>query len=198
VQMLRGSSGPPGGTERLRSVLGPRPENHKVKFEVAGGRKATEEEVSYALRRAALLSGELQLVRSTALAWRNGAAAGVAGLLGFGLIRGRSDIADLARPFSIAAGCLLMLAIGAGGFSAFLFLRAAHGGLSEVPIDASEEEWDHLEAQASLSAVKRGIRFLILGLALLFMSVAFTWYGPPAEGPYLRIATRTAPSVDCA
>lgn len=73
------------------------------------------------------LAQELGRVREVAVAWRNGLGAILAGLVGFGLIKGRSDVGQAAPQWAVTAGLLLLAALAAGGFGALSLLRAAHG-----------------------------------------------------------------------
>ena len=73
------------------------------------------------------LGAEISTIRETALAWRNGLAAMLAGLLGFGLIRGRSDVSLLAKPFAVVAGVVLLASLIVGVSGGLMLLRAAHG-----------------------------------------------------------------------
>jgi hypothetical protein len=160
-----------------------------VSHKITGARGATREELAEARQVQLLLLDELSRVRGAALSWRNGAAATVAGLVGFGLIKGRSEIGELERPYAIVAGLLLLLSIVAGSLSAYFFLRAAHGRVGFVAVTHSRESWEHAEAMASIRALRMGIFALMLGSALLIVAVAVTWYGPPMDGPYIRVAT---------
>ncbi|MER6630384.1 hypothetical protein ABT301_19495 [Streptomyces sp. NPDC000987] len=144
------------------------------------------------LRRA--LERELGRVREVAVAWRNGLGALLAGLVGFGLIRGRSDVGQLAPAWSAAAGVLLAVSLSVGGAAAFCLLRAAHGRpyarrLSEAD-DASGrplEVEDHDEALTSARFLRTGISLTCLCTALLVSAVGVTWYAPPKDPPGLMI-----------
>jgi hypothetical protein len=63
-------------------------------------------------------------VRAAALAWRNGLAALLAGIIGFSLVRGRSDIGGLADPYGVVVGALLLGALVIGIVAALYLLRA--------------------------------------------------------------------------
>ncbi|MFD8743443.1 hypothetical protein ACFV01_10335, partial [Streptomyces sp. NPDC059616] len=99
----------------------------------------------------ALLRRELPRVRESALAWRNGLAALLAGLVGFGLLRGRSDIGSLAAPYAVTVGLVLLLALLCGGAGGLSLLRAAHGrpgcagAPPPVPVDGGAPA--HTQAQ---------------------------------------------------
>ena len=76
---------------------------------------ATPHDRLVAAARLQLPVDELPRIRATALAWRNGLAALLAGLIGFGLIKGRSDIGQLQPPWQLVVGGLLVLSLLAGG-----------------------------------------------------------------------------------
>ncbi|MGY1577249.1 hypothetical protein [Streptomyces sp. MN13] len=145
-----------------------------------------------AVRRA--LGRELERVREVAVAWRNGLGAILAGLVGFSLIKGRSDVGQLAPGWSAAAGLLLLAALGVGGAGALCLLRAAHGRLyarwlseaDEVSGRPLEVE-DHDEALASARILRTGIALTCLCTALLVSAVGVTWYAPPKSPPGLVV-----------
>lgn len=133
-----------------------------------------------------LLADELARVRAGALAWRNGLGALLAGLIGFGLIRGRSDITQLATLYAAIVGWLLLASLFAGAASAVLIMRAAHGrpyalALRKVvrnsvanPAEAARQA----EAGASERALRWGVILCFCCVALLTGAVGMTWYGP--------------------
>lgn len=141
---------------------------------------------------------ELVRIRATALAWRNGLAALLVGLVGFGLVKGRSEIGDLAAPWPYWVGGLLGLALVAGGTAAALLLRAAHGRPGMWRTDDLVAAARHstggvegVEARAAADALSRGV-VLSYGCALLLIAaVAVTWYGPADKGPRLVVTTDT-------
>ena len=73
------------------------------------------------------LEQELAAVRTAATAWRNGLWALLAAVIGFGLIKGRSDISQLASPWNALSGALLLVSLACGVVASILLLRAAHG-----------------------------------------------------------------------
>lgn len=160
-----------------------------MNVKVVGYRAGTRDDLAEVQQRRALLHGELVRVREAALAWRNGAAAGVAGIMSFGLIRGRTDVASLSWQYSILAGVLLLLALAAGVSSAYLFLRAAHGELIEVPVSSSGLLWERGESKASIRAVRRGRMILVLAICFLVAGVAVTWYAPTPAAPNIQVTT---------
>ncbi|OKJ74664.1 hypothetical protein AMK31_31365 [Streptomyces sp. TSRI0107] len=145
-----------------------------------------------AVRRA--LGRELERVREVAVAWRNGLGAILAGLVGFSLIKGRSDVGQLAPGWSTVAGLLLLAALGVGGAGALCLLRAAHGRpyarwLSEADEASGRplEVEDHDEALASARILRAGIALTCLCTALLVSAVGVTWYAPPKGPPGLMV-----------
>ncbi|MGW3209220.1 hypothetical protein [Streptomyces sp. NPDC001135] len=140
------------------------------------------------------LERELDRVREVAVAWRNGLGAIMAGLVGFSLIKGRSDIGQIAPGWSAAVGLLLLAALAVGGAGALCLLRAAHGRpyarwLSEAddvtgrPLQVE----DHDEALASAGFLRTGTILTCLCTALLVAAVGTTWYAPPKDPPGLLV-----------
>lgn len=152
---------------------------------------ATLTDLRRARRREELSRTELDRVRTAALAWRNGLAALIAGLLGFSLIKGRSDIGDLDRAWAIAVGILLLAALCAGCAGAVALMRSAHGMPTIVrtaellPRPAA----DHQEALAAARTLWVGISCTGICVALLVSAVATTWYGPEKKSASLEITT---------
>ncbi|MGW2283399.1 hypothetical protein [Streptomyces phaeochromogenes] len=70
---------------------------------------------------------ELGRVREVAVARRVGLGAILAGLVGFGLIEGRSDVGQAAPQWAVTAGLLLLAALVAGRLGALSLLRAEPG-----------------------------------------------------------------------
>ncbi|MFF7353973.1 MULTISPECIES: hypothetical protein [Streptomyces] len=144
------------------------------------------------LRRA--LERELDRVREAAVAWRNGLGAILAGLVGFSLVKGRSDVGQITPGWAMAVGLLLLGALTVGGAGAFCLLRAAHGRpyarwLSEAD-DATGrplEVEDHDEALASARFLRTGTVLTCLCTALLVTAVGVTWYAPPKDPPGLLV-----------
>lgn len=142
-----------------------------------------------------LLAGELARVRAGALAWRNGLGALLAGLIGFSLIKGRSDIAQLEAPYAAVVGCLLLASLITGSASAVLFMRAAHGRPYAITlqklVDSSvanpAEAARQTEASASERALRWGVFLCFACLALLTSAVGLTWYGPGDSTPFIEV-----------
>ncbi|MFJ4198093.1 hypothetical protein ACIP2Y_00420 [Streptomyces sviceus] len=159
------------------------------------GPAASVVDLQRAQERRRLLSTELPRVRETALAWRNGLGALLAGLVGFSLIKGRSDVSQLSGTWAVAVGCVLLLALVLGGFGAFRLIRAAHGrpALTDVRDLVPGPLAEHSEALDSLKALSWGVRLTATCALLLVTAVGMTWYGPEKEAPSLQITTPSGP-----
>lgn len=147
---------------------------------LAAGPPATASDLRRAQYRERLLRTELDRVRGAALAWRNGLAGLLAALLGFSLVKGRSDIGQLSPAASAVVGVLLLLALVAGAGAALALLRAAHGRPQIISLGTSAHPAldEHLEALDSATALRRGIMLAMLCGVLLASAVGTTWYGP--------------------
>nr|WSW42552.1 hypothetical protein OG296_05115 [Streptomyces sp. NBC_01001] len=142
-----------------------------------------------------LLAGELARVRAGALAWRNGLGALLAGLVGFGLVKGRSDVTQLDSFFAAVVGVLLLAALVAGAIAAVLIMRAAHGRPYAVAV--SDVLGSSLaEADSSQRSLRRGVQLTFLCITLLTTAVALTWYGPAKDKPRIEVRL-TNGSVHC-
>jgi len=166
-----------------------------MSLRVSPGPDATPHDGLVAEAQLHVLTDELPRIRGTALAWRNGLAALLAGLIGFGLIKGRSDVGQLASPWGAVVGGLLGLSLIAGAIGAALLLRAAHGppwaiSAQDVVSDAVEDptgESDRAEALDSARALGRGVALVYLCGALLVAAVGLSWYGPAKEASLLVV-----------
>jgi hypothetical protein len=155
------------------------------------GPPATPDDLRRAQLRLDLLATELTRVRAEAAAWRNGLGVLLAGLVGFGLIKGRSDVSSLAGGAADAVGVLLLFALLAGTAGALLLLRASFGKPSVVDVNSlpTAQIYTHQEALASARALKAGIATTLACAALLVGAVGTTWYGPPSAAPELIVDT---------
>ncbi|WP_329236864.1 hypothetical protein OG488_35640 [Streptomyces sp. NBC_01460] len=159
------------------------------------GRPAIAADRAAAHRIRQALAEELPKVREAALAWRNGLAGLFVGLLGFGLVKGRTDVGKLASPYGALVGGMLLLSLMCGAVGALYLLRAAHGmpvatSLAPEPGGSTARyAGDHVEAGRALRALRRGVTLTLVCGALLVAGVAFSWYGPGKEKPQLLVKT---------
>ncbi|MFF7353986.1 MULTISPECIES: hypothetical protein [Streptomyces] len=152
---------------------------------------ATPADLRRAQERDRLLRTELPRVRAAATAWRNGLGGLLAALVGFSLVRGRSDIGQLAEHWAVAVGFLLLAALVVGTSGALMLLRAAHG---RPAVTAAEDllpspVGDHVEALDCAKALRRGIALTLACALLLLSAVATTWYGPERADPMTQVTT---------
>ncbi|MEU9397490.1 hypothetical protein AB0D86_46885 [Streptomyces sp. NPDC048324] len=161
-------------------------------------RQATPADLALARARESLVRSELPRVRTAAVAWRNGLAGLLVGLLGFGLVKGRSDVSQLASGWALAVGALLALALVCGGSGALRLMRAGHGLPTVTPVSQlrSQLAADHEEALRAAADLRWGIRATLCCAGLLVIAVGTTWYGPAAADPALQITTPAGP--ECA
>jgi hypothetical protein len=162
-----------------------------VTLRLSPGPPATPTDRLLAQERYRLLSSELPRVRAAALAWRNGVTGLLAGLVGFGLIRGRTDVGELAAPYDAIVGLLLLTALASGTVAALLFLRAAHGRPAAIAMKDLQPgaSADHAEALSAARALTTGLGFSLGCAALLVAAVGMTWYGPAKAKPKLEVVT---------
>ena len=157
---------------------------------VSAGPPATPDDLRAAQERDRLLSTELPRVRSAAAAWRNGLAGLLTALAGFSLIKGQSDISQLAVTWAIGAGVALLAAFLAGAAGALLLIRAANGqpAITHVRRLLTRTAADHEEALAAASALRGGIALTLACSAFLVTAVGLAWYAPPRI-PGLQVTT---------
>ncbi|MER7243175.1 hypothetical protein [Kribbella sp. NPDC000426] len=142
-----------------------------------------------------LAKNSLPKVRAKALAWRNGLGALLAGLIGFGLIKGRTDVGELASPYAVLAGLALLAALIAGAVAALALLSAAHGALAEgstkklLKSRDPKSDVDQDETAVASRALKRGVIAVGFCAGLLVLAVAVTWYGPAKEPSKVSVTT---------
>lgn len=142
-----------------------------------------------------LAKDELPRVRTAAIAWRNGVGALLAGLIGFGLLKGRTDVSQLASPYNLIVGGFLLCSLVMGIAAAMLILRAAHGRPASVVFrhegqdhdPGSRMASDHSEARIAARLLFRGLIFSLVCVAFLVTAVGMTWYGPSKGQPRIEI-----------
>jgi hypothetical protein len=158
-------------------------------YQLSSAGPATEADLRAAQERERLLAAELPRVREAATAWRNGLGGLLAALVGFSLIKGRSDISQLAGSWAAWVGILLLAALILGAAGALLLIRAANGRPSVAPAREllSRSTADHIEAVTAAAALRCGIALTIGCAALLVAAVGATWYGPARDTPVLQV-----------
>lgn len=180
----------------MRRVLERRRERRTVvTLRVSAGSPARPRDRRAARATRDILTDELSRVRAAALAWRNGLGALLAGLVGFSLIKGRTDVTQLQPVPAATVGGLLVFALGCGFAAAVLLLRAAHGLPRKTPvrevIDRSAEEpalaSRLAEATAAGRALRHGVALFAICTVLLCAAVGLTWYGPPKDKPRVQV-----------
>ncbi|WP_238153701.1 hypothetical protein [Streptomyces xinghaiensis] len=168
-----------------------------MSWQASPGPPAVPADRAAARHRRQLVRWELTRVREAAAAWRTGLAALLVGMVGFGLVKGRSDIRELATPYDVVVGCLLLLTLATGALGAVLLLRAAHGRPAAAVVQQTppgvlawgEEALDHQETLCAAKALTRGVVLTVLCAGALTATVAVTWYGPDKSGPQLEVVT---------
>lgn len=153
------------------------------------GQPAIPGDLLQAQERDRLLERELPAVREAAVAWRNGLGALLAAIVGFSLIKGRSDVSKLVSPWDAVAGVMLLAALINGAVAAVLLLRAAHGApaLQHLRTTSPGTAWAHAEAVRATHALRSGIRWFFAAVMCLVLAVAVTWYGPSADKAQLSV-----------
>jgi hypothetical protein len=152
---------------------------------------ATVADLRTAQERERMLRTELTRVRTAAAAWRNGLGALLVALVGFGLVKGRSDVGQLASAWATWVGVLLLAALVLGAAGALLLIRSAHGrpAVLAVSVLSSARAADHIEALAATRALRYGIAATLGCTLFLVAAVGATWYGPERDEPALQVTT---------
>jgi len=162
-----------------------------MSLQISAGPRAGEDDLRAAQERDRLLRTELPRVRAAATAWRNGLVGLLTALAGFSLIKGQSDISQLARPWAAAVGILLLLAFLVGVAGALLLIRAAAGlpVVRQVGVLLLRSAADHAEALDAAAALQVGVALTVTCAVLLVGAVGVTWYGPVRNPPALQVST---------
>lgn len=168
-----------------------------MNWQAAPGPPATLADRAAVRHRRHLLRQELARVREAAAAWRTGLAALLVSMVGFGLVKGREDIRELAAPYDVVVGWLLLLTLVTGALGALLLLRAAHGRPAVTVVQQTlpgvlvqgEDVLDHRETVRAATALSCGVVLTMLCATALAGTVAVTWYGPDRSKPRIEVAT---------
>ncbi|MFI9601473.1 hypothetical protein ACIHCX_16665 [Streptomyces sp. NPDC052043] len=168
------------------------PRGRRRDWRVTAGPRATLADRQAARRAQQLLANELPLARKAAQAWSHGLAGLFVGLLGFSLVKGRTDVSNLATPYAVGVAVALVLSLPCGASGAYLLLRAAHGAprLTRLPVSTGLlEADDHLETLRTVRASRWGIGLTLACGAAMVGAVGLTWYGPVQDDPSLLVRT---------
>ncbi|MEE6163442.1 MULTISPECIES: hypothetical protein [unclassified Mycolicibacterium] len=164
---------------------------------------ATVQHRQDALNTYRMVSEELPAVRAMADSWRKGIAGLLVAVVGFTVIRGRSDLSQLATGWAIAVGGLLAGVVIVGGFAAYQILGAAHGWPRPVPA-ISGRRTDGTVAAAptthdltmkSLAALRQGMGAAVVSVVLLMAAIGVTWFGPAKEPARLAVTDGSGASI---
>lgn len=136
------------------------------------------------------MEAELSLTRGRATSWAKGVGALLVAGLAFTLVKGRSELTDLAPECAGLVGALLLAAVGSAVVAAYYLFSAAYGRLGADPPGIT----DHALAVRTMNDTRIGLRWAIAGAVALLGAVAVTWYGPAAEGPRLEVVDGTGAS----
>ncbi|MFJ6723775.1 hypothetical protein ACIQPQ_02555 [Streptomyces sp. NPDC091281] len=163
----------------------------------ASARPASPRDLLAAQERHRLAREALPRLRAAATGWRNAVGVLMAGLVGFGLVKGRNDVGQLEQSWASVVGLLLLAALICGAVGAYLLNRAAHGPLASVPagMRATRSAIEHKEARSALKAMRGGITLSLGCACLLVVAVGATWYGPAAKKPAVEITSPGTGSV---
>lgn len=156
---------------------------------------ATAQNRQDALNAYRAVSQELPAVRAMADSWRKGLAGLLVAVLGFTLIRGRSDLGQLVTGWAVAVAVLLALVVAIGGFAAYQILGAASGWPKPIPAITGRRSdgrtasapTTHDLAMKSLAALRQGMAAATLAVLLLLAAIATTWFGPAKESAPLYV-----------
>lgn len=144
-----------------------------------------------------LIDTELTRVRAAADSWRKGLGGLLAGLVGFSLIKGRSDVSAIAPWASVTVGALLLLAFVVGAAGALLLIRAAHGRPAVVSSGRLQPKavTTHIEALGSARDLRWGVGATLTCATLLVAALGTTWYAPGRAELRLKVSHEGA--TDC-
>lgn len=136
----------------------------------------------------------LEQFRGTAGLWAKGLGAMLAALVGFSLIKGRSDIGELDLRWALTVGGVLLLSGVAGAVAAFNLMSAQGNPWPRANLSVRQQAVERNRISELLRAHKSlrwGIVFAYTCMGLLLFAVGLTWYGPPNEGPRVVVHVGT-------
>lgn len=140
---------------------------------------------------------QLDSLRRQAEGWRTGLA-GLTALLGAVLIvKGRSDISNLAPGVRYLVVVLLAVAFILLVAASLLALRAASGWPDDKIYLTGESlrAWHAEESSRIRAGIRTAARLMVAGLVVLAGAVGLTWLGPAeATNPLVSVETATGPA----
>ncbi|MGI5191174.1 hypothetical protein ACQEVI_23750 [Promicromonospora sp. CA-289599] len=165
------------------------------KPDLVPGPPATLAHRNHAVDERRRIQAELAATKRTAAGWGKGIAGLFAAIAALGLVRGRSDIEQLAAPWSVLVGIAFAFALSSGLVAAFFTMRAAHGrpfrqrvraghSLGGAPLPFSS---DHIEARQSARALLWGLALAVASMVGISTALGVTWYAPRATPPLLQL-----------
>lgn len=135
---------------------------------------------------------ELTTIRSKSVHWGKGLAGILATILGFGLVKGPTDLSGLDRVNAVAVGIALVIALFAGVVAALYMLRAAYGATTPIKQNRDGTAWTaHAETDASSHALNTSVGLGCASLFALVCAVGLTWYGGDQDEPQVVITLPT-------
>ncbi|MEH1016351.1 hypothetical protein V6U90_25005 [Micromonospora sp. CPCC 206060] len=139
---------------------------------------------------------QLDSLRRQAEGWRTGLA-GLTALLGAVLIvKGRSDISNLAPGVRYPVVVLLAVAFILLVTASLLALRAASGWPDDEIYLTGESlrAWHAEESDRIRTGIRRAARLMVAGLVVLAVAVGLTWLGPgESRAPLVSVETAAGP-----
>jgi hypothetical protein len=162
---------------------------------LAGGtREPTPAELNRARQERADQVKALEQLRTTADLWAKSLGAVLAALIGFSLIKGRSDVGQLASTWAAVVGIVLLLSVVAGAIAVFALLSAQGNPWPRLSVRfLAEDERDVLsELRMAAHMLMLGIGCAFACMGLLLGAVGATWYGPAREAAQLIVHRGTA------
>ncbi|MBF6102305.1 hypothetical protein IU510_30255 [Nocardia cyriacigeorgica] len=141
------------------------------------------------------VSAELGAIRAMADNWRKGLAGLMVAVVGFSLIRGRTDLEKLDRGYAVWVAWLLAAALVTVAVAAYLILSAAHGSpRPRVFITGRRSDGgtataitEHEIAMTALRQLRSGMAVAVGSVILLAAAVALTWFGPPRQPAMVQV-----------
>jgi hypothetical protein len=127
---------------------------------------------------------ELERVRKTAENWRTGLAGILALITTVSVVKGRDTIIDLAFPWNVLVGALVLFALISAAVGAYYALRSAYGWPERVPA-GQLRKWKYQRSEEAVADLGNARNLTFATLLFLALAIGITWYGP-TDPPRLR------------